>query len=241
MGNCLKTQLKQVVNNDNLDYLGGIKGYCYIDEATQFGTNGYSSNIGVTVEEGHNVIAKNYSGQTVPLPISNLSADIYLKTDSKAKVFISQYYDLRMLRNLGNLKIENLKYMTKLTTFGANGQHPFIGCIDCKDLPASLVSFQVFQNSGVSGLVEDIKAYNITKLWTSSRDISGEVKTLVERFFGQRTDFTNSLNLQVAKGSVKFNGTVHQYYKLSFSASEVVVESSNVELGSYNGSTWTYA
>lgn len=244
MGNCLKQQLKETVNNENLPFFDTIIIYCQSGDGTflRIGakeddvcTASFMHNTGQTIRKNGGVY-----GETAKLPLDpgnnstqwgiqtviSSSQENLLKIDNASKI--------TFIQNVARTSLEQLSYSYDLR---------FI----------TMQSYSSLEDYSVSGDIS--KLGNLTKLRTLYLTMStptrpeGTLESFVEGLISNSIEDCTVMFKH--SGKTTFNNLTPRntrLYKLIFSSGTCAVyedastASGGIDtlVGSYNGSTWTY-
>lgn len=216
MGNCLKTQLKESVNNDSLNYLGYLKFYYVPSVAEQlmqlYGTGKVRLENAVFVD--NNSAEKDLS-TTVPTNIGvsggNLTIAITDPNKDVAIIFPKYTIDI-VISYRTKMNIADFAY-SSVSNVLLRGD--LVGNIASFETCTSLTSLQI-QQTGINGNIASLSTLvGLTTLIVSSTSVSGDLVDLcnkmeVNRTSGKMTFISN--NLVTLNGTAIANG-VTKYIK----------------------------
>lgn len=166
MGNCLKTQLKEMVNNSNLPYLGMLTFSVENAVGRVIGISATDVGIckvivdGVTLQQGQTQYTDEY-----PVPLGSISLTI-ASTESSGMVKLTNKYELDVL----SLTKCTLNFTTKDLRY-------------CHALNSLVLSL-----SSIEGELNDLVSLPLTSLGIDSTSITGDVTAFLNTIASNRED-----------------------------------------------------
>lgn len=233
MKNCLVTQLKGAVNNDNLEIFGELR----IPMVSISQSPARIGILGSKIEIEGSGHFTNYDGTQDYGKTASPSNELYIiGTNSSSELIIEDKYNCTKISNASNKAAFkdsgtlDVSWMAKLS---------------------DLYFYIYYRNLKLD--IEQWATYSPTMstLWSAYGYITGSVENVVENQLklGRNTG-TITFDIQAAENTnIRFNGSkvfpfpssnIGRLLIIFNSADDVVVKLKDNTIGSYNGSTWTY-
>lgn len=267
MGTCLKTQLKENVQNDNLDYINAFSiDITQNSQLVLLQNNTYVRHIKI-VGDGH-FSDSSYSAGSEKERFDNSNQTLYVATNTGCKVIFFDEYNMTqcLFNNLDAFDLNKLKYRTHLTSVNLAGTKKgnisvFKG-MNLTDLIFSGVSAEVIGN------LNDIKnIISLTLLTLNNTSVVGDIavlstltnirsmqiiaplvpsgiygllESLLQGLWTNKTEKTGTLNFWT-NGLIRFKRSTpasSTKFEATFSNGGVSVSSGGSVVATFDGTNW---